>query len=124
MEGRNPWWREAWEELPAADREAVKRAWKQGTRVPDDRLLPFIYGLIAIERRRRRWAWLGWLSLGLLAGLWTYLTCVRVPSAFCWVYTAIDIVWIAALPTRLVLSERRVRRAEGANLSGARRTAR
>jgi len=54
LEGRNPWWRQAWEELSAPDRHAVQQAWKTGTRVPDDRLLPFIYGLIAIERRQRR----------------------------------------------------------------------
>ena len=73
LEGRNPWWREAWENLPASDQDAVKQAWRYGRRVSNDRLLPFIYGLMARERRLSRWMCLPWARAGALIGVNAYL---------------------------------------------------
>jgi hypothetical protein len=119
LQGRNPWWREAWEELDPRDRKAVNEAISRGKRVPDERLLPFVYGLLAISRRRLRWVWLQVLNIELLASIWIYFTCLRPSSVggFCWL-VAIAVLGLAALPTRLALGRRRLGRAEAANLWG------
>jgi hypothetical protein len=117
LEGRNPWWREAWEELPASDRSAVKEAWNEGPQRSTASLH------LRPHRHRGAASALGLASVGwsgLLIGVWGYLTCFRTPSAFCWFYGAMTIVWVAALPTRLILGRRRVKRAEAANLAGPR----
>jgi hypothetical protein len=118
--GRNPWWREAWEDLPPSDSKAVKDAMRRGTRVPEDRLLPFVYGLIAIERRTLRWVWLQVVLVEAMAGFWVYVHCFRPSGStgFCWFFVLIMVLGVAALPLRLALGGRRLRRAESANLWG------
>ena len=45
--GRDPEWREAWEErLDADSRRQVKSAIKDGSRLDDPALEPFLYGLM------------------------------------------------------------------------------
>lgn len=52
FEGRDPAWREWWEErLDAADRMQVEHAVRNATRVSDPRLEPFVWGLIAWSKR-------------------------------------------------------------------------
>ena len=68
LRGRNPWWREAWDELAPSDRRAIQEAMRQGMRVPEDRLLPFVYGYMAIERRSLRWVWLQVVWVEAIAG--------------------------------------------------------
>lgn len=54
--GRDPAWRVAWEnELDPTSREEVARAVREGVRIADTRLEPFVYGLIARRRRQNRW---------------------------------------------------------------------
>jgi hypothetical protein len=120
LQGRNPWWREAWEALQPPDRKAIKEAMRRGTRVPEDRLLPFIYGLVAIERRTLRWVWIQVVWVEAAAGFWVYFYCFRPPSIdpFCWFFVAVMVLGLAALPVRLALGRRKLQRAEAANLWG------
>jgi hypothetical protein len=118
LEGRDPWWRHAWSELPAADHRAIRDAYRRGTRVSRDKLLPFIYGLIARERRRLRWLWLPLLVGEAQAGTLVYVHCFRVPSGFCWLFGGLAVGGILAAAARMVVGRGRIRRAEAVNLRG------
>lgn len=115
LNGRNPWWREAWEELSPEERESIKRAFRSGERVPDGGL-PFAYGLLAIERRRLRWMPLQLLWVEALVGVWIYFHCVRARSFWCWMFIAIAVLGVAGTIYTFVTVRRRLRRAERANL--------
>ena len=120
LNGRNPWWREAWMKLSPSQRTAVWDAMKLGRRVPDDDLLPFVYGLMAIERRTLRWIWPRFIWVEGITGVWIYFACFRIatPRWECWMFVALAFAGVIALIIRLLMGRRRLRRAEGSNLWG------
>jgi hypothetical protein len=117
LAGRNPWWREAWEGLDPEDRQEVNQAVRSGSRVRDH-LLPFVYGLVALTRRRFRWAWLQLSLVEAMAGVWIYFTCFRVPQGFCWMFVGIAALGLVAVPLRIYWHSRLLERAERANMWG------
>lgn len=124
LDGRNPWWREAWMELSPSQRTAVWDAMNLGLRVPDDALLPFVYGLMAIERRTLRWIWPRFIWVEAISALWIYVMCFRraAPGWECWMFLAIALAGLIALPVRIAIGKRRLRNAEEANLWGSRQS--
>lgn len=121
LEGRNPWWREAWENLTPSQRTAVADAMNLGRRVPSDDLLPFVYGLMAIEGRRLRWVWPYAVLLLAINTVWIYFTCFRHPAPGwqCGMFVATGLLALIAAPLRIAWGRRRLRNAEQANLWGS-----
>jgi hypothetical protein len=115
--GRNPWWREAWEGLDSEDRHEVEQAVRSGRRARDH-LLPYVYGLVALTRRRLRWAWLQLGVVETMVGVWVYFTCFRAPQAFCWLFVGIGALGLVAVPARVYSQSRRLEQAERANMWG------
>jgi hypothetical protein len=121
LQGRNPDWKIGWEEgLSAEDRQEVKRAVKQGGRVTDSRLAPFVFGVGA---RWRRWIWVipvvGLFNLGLIS-VWIYVSCgVHFESLFyrfwCGFYVLMALISLIGIPLFLRHRYRRLKRAEAAN---------
>src|SRR5439155_152921 len=87
--GHDPQWRGAWEErLDADSRRQVTSAIKDGSRLDDPALEPFLHGLIARRRRQNRWRIAqGVFTLALL-GAWVIATTVIRPSLWSWFYIA------------------------------------
>jgi hypothetical protein len=99
------------------DRQEVEQAVRSGWRVRED-LLPFVYGLVVLSRRRLRWAWLELAFVEAMAGVWIFFTCLRVPQAFCWMFVGIAALGLVAVPARVYWQSRRLERAERANMWG------
>lgn len=120
LEGRNPWWKEAWEEqLTDTQRREVRRAIWRGRRVDDPRLLPFVYGSLAQARRALRWQVLLFLPpYAVLLGVWLYLACFDGSVSYCTFWSVLAVVWVLAVPIALVIRLRQLRRAERANTMG------
>jgi hypothetical protein len=120
LEGRNPWWKEAWEEaLTPAERREVRRAIWQGRRVEDPRLLPFVYGSLAQTRRAfRSWVVLALPLSAAMIGLWFYLACFDGSVSYCTFWSVLAVVWVIVVPIALLIRLRQLRRAERANTWG------
>jgi hypothetical protein len=79
--GRDPAWRQAWEELlDAESRKRVEDAIKNDDKLDEPTLEPFVYGLIARRRKRHRWRMVQAAILFVIAALWVIATTVVRPS--------------------------------------------
>ncbi len=116
--GRDPQWRGAWEErLDADSRRQVTSAIKDGSRLDDPALEPFLYGLIARRRRQNRWRIVqGVFTLALL-GAWVIATTVIRPSLWSWFYIASLIAGLAIVPFAVLRERPRLDRAESVQTS-------
>jgi len=115
--GRNPAWRQAWENLDARARMEVANAVKEGVRVSDPGLEPFVYGLIARGRSRHRWGLvLAVLSLG-QGVFWVIATTVIRPSAFKWLWIVAVATEVAVIPFLIRADSQRLNKAEAAQTS-------
>lgn len=120
-DGRDPDWRLAWEEqLLSGQRRAVEDAVRKGAAVADSALRTYAVGLA--KRRLRNLKWLTALiplHLGLFAA-WIYFTCVVAdPRQFwCWIFVAIGLLWLIAVPWRVMNQRSRLIAAMEANQRG------
>lgn len=117
LQGRSRDWRTAWlGGLGPEDRREVSRAIRQGRRLSDPRLAPFVFGLGA---QWRRWLWLLLVVLGLqgaMLGLWIYFNCaVHHDELFYAFDVVLGVLWLAAVVVALHYRHRRLRRVEEAN---------
>ena len=117
--GRDPAWREAWEDdLDVDQRQQVVNALRTGARVQDERLGPFVYGLIARRRRQNRWRLVQIVVALWISGFWTYVTTVVHPSAAKWFWIASFVVAFVALPVLVRGESKRLDKAEAAQRVG------
>jgi len=116
--GRDPEWREAWEgRLDDESRRRVVFALKEGSRLEDPTLEPFVYGLIARRRRQLRWRIAAAAPMLALVVAWTIATTVVRPSLWGWFYVTLLIVFLTVVPFALLRERRRLERAELAQTS-------
>ena len=116
--GRDPAWREAWEELlDTESRKRVEDVIKNGDRLGDPALEPFVYGLIARRRRRHRWRIVQAALMFVIAGVWVVATTVVRPSPLGWFWIALLVVVVTVVPFKLRLEGRALDRAEEAQTS-------
>jgi hypothetical protein len=119
--GRDPAWREAWEELlDPESRKRVEDAIKGGDRLDDPALEPFVYGLIAWRRKRLRWRIVQAVILFVIAGVWVIETTVIRPSPLSWFWIAVLVIIVTVIPFKLRLEKRALDRAEEAQTSASR----
>ena len=110
FEGRDPAWREWWEErLDQRSRTRVEDAVKTGRRPDDPDLEPFVYGLISRKRRRLRWRVLQLLILLPLSAWWAYFN--PIPF-FKVIFFAALIVGLTFVPWKLRRESRQLSRVE------------
>lgn len=108
FEGRDPAWREWWEErLDHDDRVRVENAVKDGTRVSDPRLEPFVYGLIA---RSRRGLWAKVALNVVLVGTTGIQAALNPRWHGFWV--AMFLIALTAVPWKIWMDARRLARAK------------
>jgi hypothetical protein len=113
--GRDPAWREAWEEdLDVAQRQQVVNALRAGVRVQDEQLEPFVYGLVARRRRQNRWRLVQIVVALWISGLWIYVTTVVHPSAAKWFWITSFVIALVALPVLVRGESKRLDKAEAA----------
>lgn len=80
FEGRNPAWREWWEnKLDEGARKHVEDAVRNGTGINDPNLEPFVYGMIARERRGLKLKIAQMAFLAVVSGSWVLLTATKTP---------------------------------------------
>lgn len=111
--GRDPAWREAWEErLDEPSRAMLLDALKNGAAVRDPNLAPYVAGLIARKRRalRSSTALSVVVTLGTL--FWVYATAVRRPSPLAVFWVAMFLLCITLLPLRLWSARRALAKCE------------
>jgi hypothetical protein len=112
LEGRDPAWREWWEErLDQASRTRVENAVKYGKPLKEPSLQPFVYGLIARKKRRLRWKIPQLVFLVALSMWWAYST--RIPF-FRLFFVVLLILEFTLIPWRLREESRQLARAEQA----------
>jgi hypothetical protein len=122
LQGRNPDWKIGWEEgLSAEDRREVQRAVRQGRRVADSRLAPFVFGMAAKWRRSL------WLIPGLvlinasIITIQTYFGClVNRPrgvfaTIWCLFFVLLVVASLVVVPAGIWHRRRRLHQAEDAN---------
>jgi hypothetical protein len=115
LAGRDPAWREAWEDdLDVDQRQRVVHALRTGVRMQDEQLEPFVYGLIARRRRQNRWRLIQIVVALWISGFWTYVTTVVHPSAAKWFWIASFMVALVAMPVLVRAEAKRLDRAEAA----------
>lgn len=114
--GRDPAWREAWEErLDDTSRRLVRDAVKNGTAVQDPDLVPFVTGLVARKRRSLRSSTGLWAASTLATVFWVYATTLRRPSTlFAVFWLAMLIVCVTVIPLRLRSARRTLARCQSA----------
>jgi hypothetical protein len=114
-EGRDPEWRILWEEgYDKNSRRLVEETVREGRGPEDPQLSAISLGYIARERRRLRFALaLAPVLIALNIG-WIYFMCVDGYSAQCWFWLGLLVVWIVAVPIRVVQLWRRWNSAERA----------
>ena len=111
--GRDPQWREAWEErLDAEGRRRVTGALKDGSRLDDPVLEPYLYGLIARRRRQLRWRVLQGVFTLAITTAWVVATTVIRPGLWSWFYIPLLIFGLTVLPLALLRERRRLDKAE------------
>ena len=116
--GRDPAWRMAWEnELDQPAREQVVRAIRDGARIADPSLEPFVYGLIARRRRQNRWRTVQVGIALVFSALWIYVTTFVRPSPFRWFWIVTFAIAVAAVPLMIRAEQRRLDKAEAAQSS-------
>jgi hypothetical protein len=121
LQGRNPDWKMGWEEgLSPEDRQEVKRAVRQGRRLSDSRLAPFVFGMAA-KWRRSLWfvPVLGLINL-VFVTIQVYFNCLvhhasLFVTASCVFFVLIGVGWLVAVPVATWHRRRRLRQAEEAN---------
>lgn len=117
FEGRDPWWRMASEEsLTAQERRRIQRAVRTGARLNDPSLEPVLIGLIARERRSLRWRMLLlWPVSVAITAVWVWETMVVRPSNWRWMWTALLLLVVLAVPPRVLILRKRLARADPSN---------
>ena len=102
LEGRDPVWREAWEErLTQSERDEIDRAIAEGRGPLETRLAPFVVG--AARRKKRGGRWMALLGLHNLAvgSLFLYFNCRNFGGAEH--QTVFCLLWIVIVGTLLTL---------------------
>jgi hypothetical protein len=113
FEGRDPWWRMAWEEsLTAQERRRIRRAVRTGTRLNEPALEPVLIGLIARERRSLRWRWLLWPIQVTIPAAWLWATAVVHPSGWRWMWWPLLALAVVGVPAAMLIRRRRLARAD------------
>jgi hypothetical protein len=119
--GRDPQWREAWEErLDAEGRRRVRAAVTDGSRLDDAVLEPYVYGLIARRRRQLRWRVLQGVFTLAIVSAWVVATTVIRPSLWSWFYIPLLVACLTVLPLALLRERHRLDRAALAQTSSRR----
>jgi hypothetical protein len=96
--GRDPEWREAWEELDAESRRRVTAVVTDGSRLDDPALEPFLYSLIARRRRHHRWRIVQAVITLTIGTFWAVATTEIRPSLWSWFFIPLLIVFLTVLP--------------------------
>ena len=102
LDGRDPVWREAWEEhLSQADREEVDRSLLEGRAPEESRLAPFVIGAARKKLRGGRWMALSGLLTLTVGSLMLYFNCLNFGRAGH--NTVLCLIWIAIVGTLLTV---------------------
>ena len=115
LAGRDPAWREAWEDrLTHKQRREIRRAVIRGRRLGDEELMPYLVGLLARERRRLRWKALPLLGI---ASLWLLAGALAKSSGVRWFVVVAGVLFVVGTWASLWLQRRWLDRSEALNLT-------
>jgi hypothetical protein len=112
--GRNPAWKEAWEEiLSQGQRRQVRRAVMRGRSLDDSELAPFVMGLLAREKRSLRWKPVVLIAMSIL---WLFAGVVSRSSFNRWFYLCLATVVAIGGTASYFVQQTWLERAERLNL--------
>src|SRR6266511_4959646 len=118
--GRDPAWKEAWEEhLTDEERREVRRAVTRGRTLDNAELAPYLMGLLAREQRNLRWKVVLWIGM---FALWLFAAIAAGSSFGHWFYLGLAAVFFVSGIVSFWVQRTWLARAERLNLSGVRPT--